>query len=55
MSETSDAAEVTKLDRRTSKMTIQKENDIKDVIASSSSKPKLGFHLEIHQYLQTPP
>ena len=51
----SDAVEVMKLDRRTSKTMLQEENDIKDVVAASSSKPELGFHSKIHQYLQTPP
>ena len=51
----SDAVEVMKLDRRTSKTMLQEENDIKDVVAASSSKPKFGFHSKIHQYLQTPP
>ena len=34
---------------------LQEENDIKDVVAASSSKPEFGFHSKIHQYLQTPP
>jgi hypothetical protein len=46
-----DATEITKSDRRTSKTTLQEENDIKNTVAVSSSKLELGFHLEIHQNL----
>jgi hypothetical protein len=38
-----------------SKKMFREENDIKDTVAASFSKPKLDFHQEIHQYLQTPP
>jgi hypothetical protein len=46
-----DATEVTKSDRRTSTTTLQEKNDIKNVVAASSSKPELSFHLDIHQNL----
>ena len=44
MFESSAAAKVTKPNRETSKVTPQEENDIKDVIATPSSKLELGFH-----------
>jgi hypothetical protein len=49
ISESPDAAEVTKSDLRTSKATLQEENDIEDAIAASSGKPELSFHPEIHR------
>jgi hypothetical protein len=49
MSKLSNAAEVTKSDRKISKTTLQEENNIKDVIAASSSKAELDFHPEIHK------
>jgi hypothetical protein len=51
MSELFDAAEVPKSDRMTSKVTLQEENDIEDVIAATSSKLDLSFHPEIHRQL----
>jgi len=54
-SESFDAAEVTKLDQRTSTVTLQKENNIKDAIAASSGELELGFHPEIHQQSQEIP
>jgi hypothetical protein len=49
MFKSSDAVEVIKPDRRISKATLQKENDIKDTVAASSGKPRIGFHPEIHR------
>jgi hypothetical protein len=49
ISESPDAAKVTKSDLRTSKATLQEENDIEDAIAASSGKLELSFHPEIHR------
>ena len=44
MSEPSNAAEVTKLDQRISKTTLQEENNIKESVTTLSSKLQLEFH-----------
>jgi hypothetical protein len=55
MSKSSNAAEVTKSDRRTSKTTLQEEIDNEDVVVALSGKPELSFHPEIYRQLQVTP
>jgi hypothetical protein len=43
MSEPPDSTEVTKSDLRTSKATLQEENDIEDIAAASSGKPEFSL------------
>jgi len=50
MSESFDATEITKSDRRTSKATLHEENNIEDAVVLLSGKLGLSFHSMIHRY-----
>jgi len=45
ISKSSDTADLTKSNQRTSKATLQEENDIKDIVAASSVDTEIGFFI----------